>query len=305
MSKIFIGFLVYNGERFLSKALDSLRVQSYTDWKIYISDDASTDGTAEICKQYAREDDRIIYYRQEKNIGLYGNYKFLIDRADCPYFMWACHDDLWEKDFLKVCVEQLEKDNGVGIAMTGIANIDSRGNVVREIPKFALLSGKPNFITVSRFLLQPEIFGKCMIMCGIFRTEAIRNAWNIYPQRPESGSDYIFALAAVSHYGVGINPRVLFKKRMGGISDSQNNRRDGEMIVIIEPKNYMFSVGGGRFGRCLKNSLRAVTGTPYKPLVFCILMMRSIRAWILFFKTRNYRKRMQKIIPDSILKRVS
>ncbi len=305
MSRICIGLLVYNGERFLPEALDSLCAQSYTDWKIYISDDASTDGTEKICQKYAREDSRITYYRQKKNIGLYQNYKFLIDQADSPYFLWACHDDVWEKDFLKVCVEQLEKNSGIGIGMTGIANIDSRGNIIRELPEFALLSGKPNFITVSRFLLQPEIFGKCMIVCGLFRTEAIRDTWNIYPQRPQSGSDYIFSLAAVSHYGVSIDPQILFKKRMGGISDSEKDRHDGETIVIKNPKNHMFSVGGGRFRRYLKGSLQAVNGTPYKPLVFIILTIRSIRAWILFFKTRNYRKRMKKILPDSILRRVS
>lgn len=297
MSRVFIGLLVYNGERFLQEALDSLCAQTYTNWKIYISDDASEDETREICQKYAREDGRIIYYRQEKNIGIYANYKFLIDQADCPYFMWACHDDLWEMDFLKVCVEQLEKNADIGLAMTGISNIDSRGNIIRELPEFALLSGKPNFITVSRFLLQPETFGKCMLMCSVFRTEAIRNTWNIYPQRPESGSDYLFSLAAISHYGASIDPRVLFKKRMGGISDSEKNRRDGEMIVIKNPKNHMFPVGGGRFRRYLQGSIQAVDGTPYKPLVFVILAMRSIRAWILFLKTRNFKKYIMRMLP--------
>ena len=57
-----------------------------------------------ICKDYARKDPRITYFRQEKNIGMFPNFKFLIDQAQGGYFMWAGQDDLWDKDFLKVCV---------------------------------------------------------------------------------------------------------------------------------------------------------------------------------------------------------
>ena len=66
MAKVFIGMPAYNGERFIKEAIDSLRGQSYVDWVMLISDDASTDKTRAICEEYAKKDQRITYYRQEK-----------------------------------------------------------------------------------------------------------------------------------------------------------------------------------------------------------------------------------------------
>ena len=68
---------VYNGERFLKEALDSLCAQTYSDWNIYISDDGSTDSTEAICRLYAEKDTRINYYRQPKNIGMFENFKYI------------------------------------------------------------------------------------------------------------------------------------------------------------------------------------------------------------------------------------
>jgi glycosyltransferase involved in cell wall biosynthesis len=62
MAKVFIGMPVYNGERFIKDALDSLCAQTYSNWNLFISDDCSTDSTEVICRHYAEKDKRIIYY---------------------------------------------------------------------------------------------------------------------------------------------------------------------------------------------------------------------------------------------------
>lgn len=67
-----IGLFVYNGERFLPKSLDSLLRQTFRDFELIISDNASTDRTEEICRGYAATDDRIRYYRNQKNMGAVG-----------------------------------------------------------------------------------------------------------------------------------------------------------------------------------------------------------------------------------------
>ena len=180
--------------------------------------------------------------------------------------------------------------------MTGACNIDIQGRVIRYMPDVPYLSGKPTVLSVSRFLAQPETLGKCILMYSIFKTDAIKTLYKIYQQRSEWGTDYIFSLAMVSHYGVIIESKLLFKKRMGGASDSERETRaPGEMIIIKNPKNRMFPVGGGRFKRFLNSNLEAVEGTPYKFLVLFILCIRSIRAWFLFLKNRNYKKRFNKI----------
>ena len=79
--RLSIGLPVYNGEQFLSEALDSLLGQSYEDFELIVSDNASTDGTADICRRYAEQDSRIRYIRQSRNIGLIANHNFVVRRS--------------------------------------------------------------------------------------------------------------------------------------------------------------------------------------------------------------------------------
>ena len=92
---------VYNGEKFIREALDSLLAQTFTDFELIISDNASTDGTESICREYAEKDARIRYVRQIENKGAIANFKFVLDEAKAEYFMWAAHDDMWGENFIK------------------------------------------------------------------------------------------------------------------------------------------------------------------------------------------------------------
>ena len=67
--RVFIGLPVYNGARFLAAALDSLLAQSYRDFTLLISDNASTDETPQICAEFVARDPRVRYVRQPTNIG--------------------------------------------------------------------------------------------------------------------------------------------------------------------------------------------------------------------------------------------
>ena len=79
--RLSIGLPVYNGGRYLAESLDALLGQSYEDFEIIISDNASTDDTAEICRDYESQDQRIRYCRQARNIGLSPNHNFVVDAA--------------------------------------------------------------------------------------------------------------------------------------------------------------------------------------------------------------------------------
>ncbi|MBU3968889.1 glycosyltransferase [Patescibacteria group bacterium] len=287
-NKVFIGMPAYNGERFIKEAIDSLINQSYTNWELFISDDASTDNTEKICKEYAEKDLRITYYRQEKNLGIFSNFKFLLDRAEGDYFMWAGRDDLWDKEFIKICVKNLDNNKNIDISSTGIADVDSFGRTLRELSEFPSLSGKPGIISIIRYILQPEILGKCNIMCSLFRFPAIKKIWEIYPQRQEWGSDYHFSLAAISHFGIFIEPRILFKKRHGGFSNPLSTINDKENIIrkieIKNPKNHMFPFG--RFNRYFNGHMEALDGTPYKALAAILLYSRIPRSFIIHVKEK-------------------
>lgn len=291
MAKVFIGMLVYNGERFVGEAIESLLNQSFSDFTLFISDDASTDNTQAICERYAQKDSRIIYHRQEKNIGMFPNFKFVLDNAHGDYFMWASHDALWEKDFLKVCVENIENKK-VDVATTVVTDVDSYGRNLRELTEIVKLSGNPDVRQITTYVLQPEVLGKGNLMYSIFKTAAIKDIWGIYPQRMEWGSDYHFSLAIVSHFSIYIDKRILFKKRLGGHSSKDSTKDDSpdrvRRVTIKNPKNHMFPFG--RFGTYFKGHMEALRGTPYRPLVALLLLARLPRSFVIYLKERNYKK---------------
>jgi len=106
--KITLGLLVYNGERYLGQTIDSLLSQTYENFVLLISDNASSDGTEDICRSYAALDRRISYVRQRENIGAMGNFNYLASSATTDYFKWCAADDLTAPSFLTSCIEFLE-----------------------------------------------------------------------------------------------------------------------------------------------------------------------------------------------------
>lgn len=123
--RVSIGIPVYNGGQMFADLLDSLVRQSFTDFEIVISDNASTDTTSKIAQDYAEKDLRIRYYRNKENIGAAPNYNRVFELASpSPYFKWAAHDDIYAPTFLEKCVQALDSDPDVVLAYTIVDVID-------------------------------------------------------------------------------------------------------------------------------------------------------------------------------------
>ena len=114
--RLSIGLPVYNGESLLPEAIEALLGQSYKDFELIISDNASTDRTAEICRGYEEQDSRVRYIRQPRNIGMVPNHNFLVGVARGEFFKWASYDDLYARDFLQRCVDALDKHPEAALA---------------------------------------------------------------------------------------------------------------------------------------------------------------------------------------------
>ncbi|MGZ3374792.1 MAG: glycosyltransferase family 2 protein [Gemmatimonadaceae bacterium] len=132
-----IGLPVYNGENYLAGSLDTLLGQTYADFELIISDNASTDGTAEICRCYSRQDSRISYIRQPRNIGGAPNSTFVFRQSRGQLFKWASHDDLYAPDLLQRCIDALDARPDVVLAHAWAAAVDSTGRVTRA-PEYPL-----------------------------------------------------------------------------------------------------------------------------------------------------------------------
>ena len=108
-----IGLPVYNGEDFLKYALDSLLSQTFRDFELIISDNASTDNTRKICQEYVLRDKRIRYIRQNKNMGALWNFNFVLKQSNKEYFIWVASDDKLHPEFLQKNIDILEKNKNI------------------------------------------------------------------------------------------------------------------------------------------------------------------------------------------------
>jgi glycosyltransferase involved in cell wall biosynthesis len=109
MPTVSIGLPVYNGEKYLGCAIDSILAQDFPDFELIISDNASQDRTAAICREYAQHDKRIRYCRLDSNCGAVPNFQRVFWLARGRYFKWAAHDDVCLPGFLRRCVEALKQ----------------------------------------------------------------------------------------------------------------------------------------------------------------------------------------------------
>jgi glycosyltransferase involved in cell wall biosynthesis len=123
---------VYNGAAHVGAALDSLLAQTFGDFELIISDNASTDATEEICRSYAARDKRVRYHRNEKNLGAAPNVSRLVSQATegVPYFKWATHDDVVAPTHLERCVEVLDKAPSVVLAFSRRRWVDQDGRLL-------------------------------------------------------------------------------------------------------------------------------------------------------------------------------
>ena len=125
--QVSIGMPVFNGEKFIREALDSLLAQNFTDFELIISDNASTDSTEAICREYEARDDRIRYVRQAENMGPVANFRYVLDEAVGEYFMWAAADDRRHPIALGRMMEVFAQYDDVGLVFSNIETFDING----------------------------------------------------------------------------------------------------------------------------------------------------------------------------------
>jgi len=128
-----IGLPVYNGATYLAEAIEALLGQTYEDFELIISDNASTDATEDICRQYAAQDARIRYIRQPRNIGGLLNHNVVFEYCRSELFKWAADDDLYGRELVERCVAALDEHPDVVLAHSWTAVINSGGEVVQAI----------------------------------------------------------------------------------------------------------------------------------------------------------------------------
>jgi glycosyltransferase involved in cell wall biosynthesis len=140
--KVSIGMPVYNGADFIRRALDSVMCQTFTDFELIISDNASDDETEIICREYAAKDNRISYFRQKTNIGGTDNFRFVLNKAKSSYFCFLAHDDWWEgRDYLQKLYDSANLNEDAGLVIPRSKNYNQVGSNAQFIEEQGLHDG--------------------------------------------------------------------------------------------------------------------------------------------------------------------
>lgn len=166
-----IGLPVYNSERYLSQSIDSLLAQTYRDFVLIINDNASTDGTAAICKRYVQQDSRVRYFRNDVNIGNPRNFNRVFERCETPYLKWSTADDFWAPTFLEKAMEVMQRKPTVALCYPQAMLVDADGGNPQSYDDVLhLVHDDP----AERFMQLLETIKLAHQHLGVIRTEFLR-----------------------------------------------------------------------------------------------------------------------------------
>lgn len=214
-----IGLPVYNGERFLRDALASILGQTFTDFVLVISDNASTDATVEIIEEHAARDKRIVLLRSETNRGAAWNYNCVFAECQSPYFKWAAADDM----LAPTCVERLlavleASPPTVVLAYPRTQLIDADGNVVGEFEDdLASRPGAPPHVRLRKVVRNVSLGN---VIFAVMRTEGLRRT-RLHGNYPTADYVLLAELALAGEFRMV--PEPLFLRRLHeGISTRAN-----------------------------------------------------------------------------------
>jgi len=206
--KVSIGMPVYDSEGFVREALDSLLAQTFADFELIISDDGSTDRTEDICRGYAAKDRRIRYIRHPEHKGMAANFNFLLREARGEYFMWAAHDDRWDREFIATLLGPLISDEECTTAFCPYVYTDESGKVISPA-RVCDYSGRSTIVRLLRMCWYYD--DACFY--GLHRRQSIQDArvpvwWWINSQCPANNNyPVLFYLLSVGDYiSVGSSP---------------------------------------------------------------------------------------------------
>lgn len=163
---------VYNGQEYIREQLESLKDQTYTEWRLVIRDDRSSDKTAEIVKKFSDEvEQEVIFKVNEKPSGsAKNNFALLInDAKESDYVMFCDQDDIWKKDKIEITfnkMKQAEERYGRDFPLLvhgDVEVIDENGNINAD--SMFEMSHINADSKLPQILIQNHVTG-CTMMCN-------------------------------------------------------------------------------------------------------------------------------------------
>ncbi len=252
-----IGLPVHNGGTYLGAALDSLLAQSYGDFQIMVSDNASTDATPDICLDFARRDRRLIYTRTRENIGAGPNFNRVFGLSRSPLFKWMAHDDMLAPDALKQWTSVLAERPDVVLAHSSLALVDDAGRPLATTRDGRVMDhrGRPFHRLEPPHLAEGDRpshrYGEalrhmnwCTAIFGVIRADALART-HLHGSYYEADRVLLAELALLGRF-VQLDAPLTIKRCHSGVSVLKPYREQARMInprVIPGPKGVRLRLG--------------------------------------------------------------
>lgn len=206
-----VGIPTYNRASTLGRAIESVLGQDYPHIEVVISDNASTDETQAICKEFQEADNRVRYIRQLSNQGATANFNQVLQQASGDFFMWLGDDDWLDRGYISNCIRILLEEPDKSL-ICGQARYFREGKFVYEGRKLDLLqdSGRERMLAYYRQVEGNETFYGVMRRKDLSRV-ALQNTM---------GGDWLL-IATIAFMGKVITlENITINRQLGGATDS-------------------------------------------------------------------------------------
>lgn len=205
-------FPSYNHEAYVREALESIYSQTFTDFEIIVSDDASTDRTYEIIEEVCKEKAKL--HRFEKNMGASVNGRYCYDHCDSEYIALLNSDDVWEKNHLQKAVEYLDSHKECGAVFSWCSLIDESSNMIDQNASVFKQKNRTKEEWFQHFFT----YGNCLAHPSMVIRKSVYEDVGFYSMSMRQLPDYDEWVRVVKKYDIFVIPEVLVRHRRCNLS---------------------------------------------------------------------------------------
>jgi glycosyltransferase involved in cell wall biosynthesis len=263
------GLAAYNGEAHIAEAIESLLSQTRSDLAVVVVDDASTDGTAQICARYARHDSRVSYSRNERQLGLSRNWQRAFELAGerhraAPYFAWASDHDVWGPRWHERLASELESHDEAVLAYPLSVRVDDFGSEYPTRERLFDTAGVTGPDDRVRWVAG-ELRGAGELVYGLMRRTAVDRS-GPFPVAMLADRLFLVRLAAEGEFRQ-VRERLWYRRFRAGVRMTNARQRraafpDGAPLSAYAPWwiTHPLTVGRGYGATLARESLRTAYG---------------------------------------------
>lgn len=225
-----IGIPVYNDEKWLARSLDNVIAQQYTNLEIIIADDCSVDRSGEICREYARRDNRIRFLQNKFNLGALKNHNMLFEISQGDYFAWGSGHDYFHPSFVSACVQVLQQDDSTVLCYPQAEYIAYDERPIRRTSELLEIRGTTpgaRFKSLINAAVNPNMY------YGLFRSRALAQS---ALHRKAMGGDLLFLAEMALLGGIAQIDEVLVYRKHNRLDETSEESTKRWIKNVIQPR---------------------------------------------------------------------